>query len=330
MKLYPQLQSFDFTTDLTKCNQIKPDVLIGSDLYWSLLTGEMIKSSHGPVALDSQLGWILSGPIVVKEGMRPRATLVTHVLRVDAVIENRRLDRVLHSFWDLESLGIEESEGVVQTQFEDFVHFENGRYVVSLPWKDSALLLNDNYSLCFKRLNSLFRRLKSNPDLLKKYDGVMQEQLKLGIIVPVDREAACSSPRIHYLPHHAVVRQDNSTTKVRVVYDAWAKIAGPSLNECLHIGPPLHKKIFDILLRFRMHSVAITADIEKAFLMIGVSEMDQDALRFLWFRDVQGQEPEVQAYKFTRVVFGVGRSTYLLNATIMHHLGLFEDKINIL
>ena len=44
-------------------------MLIGSDLYWSLLTGEMIKSSHGPVALDSQLGWILSGPIVVKEGI---------------------------------------------------------------------------------------------------------------------------------------------------------------------------------------------------------------------------------------------------------------------
>ena len=138
MKLYPQLQSFDFTTDLTKCNQIKPDVLIGSDLYWSLLTGEMIKSND---ALESHLGWILSGPIVVREGMRPRATLVTHVLRVDAVIENRRLDRVLHLFWDLESLGTEESEGVVQAQFEDFVHFENGRYVVSLPWKESALML---------------------------------------------------------------------------------------------------------------------------------------------------------------------------------------------
>ena len=56
---------------------------------------------------------------------------------------------------------------MVQAQFEDFVHFENGRYVVSLPWKESAIMLNDNYNLCFKRLNSLFRRLKSNPDLLK-------------------------------------------------------------------------------------------------------------------------------------------------------------------
>ena len=30
---------------------------------------------------------------------------------------------------------------MVQTQFEDFEHFENGRYVVSLPWKESALML---------------------------------------------------------------------------------------------------------------------------------------------------------------------------------------------
>ena len=84
--------------------------------------------------------------------------------------------------------------------------------------------------MCFKRFNSLFRRLKSNPDLLKKYDEVMQEQLKLGIIVPVNREAACSSTRIHYLPHYSVVRQDKSTTKVRVVYNASAKVAGPSLK----------------------------------------------------------------------------------------------------
>ena len=63
--------------------------------------------------------------------------------------------------------------------------------------------------------------------------------------------------------------------------------------------------------------------------MVVVSEMDQDALRFLWFRNVQGQEPEVQAYKFTRVVFGVGPSPYLLNATIMHHLELFEDKYSV-
>ena len=56
---------------------------------------------------------------------------------------------------------------------------------------------------------------------------------------------------IHYLPHHAVVRKDKSTTKVRVVYDASARSTGCSLNECLHKGPKFDQKILDILVRFR-------------------------------------------------------------------------------
>ena len=73
-----------------------------------------------------------------------------------------------------------------------------------------------------------------------------------------------------------------------------------------------------------MYPIAIVADIEKAFLMIRVMECDQDVLRFLWFKDVNVVNPEMQIYKFTRVVFGVGPSPYLLNATIAQHLRLFE------
>ena len=55
---------------------------------------------------------------------------------------------------------------------------------------------------------------------------------------------------MHYLPHQAVIRQDQSTTKLRIVYDASARRTDPSLNECLYTGPQLHK-IFDLLLRYR-------------------------------------------------------------------------------
>ena len=39
------------------------DVLIGSNFYWSFVTGDVVKSSEGPVAVDSKLGWFLSRPI---------------------------------------------------------------------------------------------------------------------------------------------------------------------------------------------------------------------------------------------------------------------------
>ena len=51
----------------------------------------------------------------------------------------------------------------------------------------------------------------------------------------------------------------------------------PSLNECLHVGPKFNQKLLDILIRFRAHRVAVTADIEKAFLMVQVEKNDRDA-----------------------------------------------------
>ena len=38
-------------------------MLIGSNCYWSLVTGEVVKAEEGPVAVQSKLGWLLSGPI---------------------------------------------------------------------------------------------------------------------------------------------------------------------------------------------------------------------------------------------------------------------------
>ena len=65
----------------------------------------------------------------------------------------------------------------------------------------------------------------------------------------------------------------------------------------LFVGPSLNKKIIDILLRFRMYPIMILTDLEKAFLMVSVTETDQDALRFLWFKDVTVEKPELQIYK---------------------------------
>lgn len=120
-------------------------------------------------------------------------------------------------------------------------------------------MLPDNCELSLKRLKSLIRCLQQDPDILKEYHSVIRDQLRKGIVEMVEEPHISESGKVHYLPHHAVIR------KVRVVYDASAKRGGPSLNECLHTGPKFEQRILDILLRFRTYKVVLTADIERPF-----------------------------------------------------------------
>ena len=54
--------------------------------------------------------------------------------------------------------------------------------------------------------------------------------------------------------------------------------------------------------------------------MVSVAEDDCDSLRFLWIDNISKENPEVVIFWFTRVVFGVSSSPFLLNATIWYHL----------
>ena len=106
--------------------------------------------------------------------------------------------------------------------------------------------------------------------------------------------------RIYYIPHQPVIRSERSTSKLRNVYDASAKATnGLSLNDCLYTGPKFGPNIIDILLRFHVHKVALTADIEKAFLMVSVAEEDRDVLRFLWVEDIHSYIPKVKTMCFS-------------------------------
>ena len=217
-------------------------------------------------------------------------------------------------------MGISIEERSLYDNLAEVIKFENGRYKVPLPWKETHDSLPDNYQLSSTRLQSLLRRLKRDPVILSEYHRIMEDQLKQEIIELVPTHESAPN-HIHYLPHHPVIRQDKSTTKVRIVFYASAKSPGhSSLNDCLFKGPKFDQLIFDILLRFRVHKTALIADLEKAFLMISIDESDRDALRFLWTDDATKDQPIIRAYRFTRVVFGVSSSPFLLNGTVRHHL----------
>ena len=155
--------------------------------------------------------------------------------------------------------------------------------------------------------------LQQDQDIRREYNSVIKTQ---GIVEIVEHPEQTDAERVHYLPHHAVVRRDKDTTKLRIVYDASSKVNGPSLTDCLHTGPKFDQKILDTLLRFCLHKVAVTADIERAFLMITMTDKDHDVLQFLWIDDVSKPNPETIVLRFARVELG----PLPLNATIRHHL----------
>ena len=171
--------------------------------------------------------------------------------------------------------------------------------------------------------------MKDNPDLVQKYDDIIKDQLRKGIIEKVRTESNCTLK--HYIPHHAVINPTKATTKVRIVYDASAKTKpeNNSLHECLYRGPILLQNLTGILLRFRMKQIAMVADIEKAFLQIGLQEDAKDVTRFFWLKDkdIINVENNIQAYRFCRVPFGIICSPFLLAATIDHHLKFFNSNL---
>ena len=318
---YPHLGQLQLA-DPVVTEHFTPDILIGSDFYWSLMTGEVMVSATGPVAMNGKLGWVISGPSSCDRESDRASTLVTHTLRVGAEVGTKKLDKALQRFWDLESIGIIDDEKQVFDQFRDHISFMGDRYEVSLPWKDPLRDIPSNYNLSLKRLTSLLKRLKQDPLTFEAYHKVIQEQVDNGMVEKVDNPEVIQGDRVHYLPHHAVIRIDKETTKLRVVYDASAKQHGPSLNDCLLPGPKLQQEIFNILLTFRAHRVA---DIEKAFLNIAVAPRDRDVLRFLWISSLDDPS-EIAVFRFTRVMFGVNCSPFLLNATVRTHLEQFVDE----
>ena len=298
-------------------------VLIGSDYQWEFLEGEQIRGGpHEPVTIKTSLGWVLSGQL--KGESFSQQDSVVNFVQSDARNEDSILQQV-NKLWDLDSLGIRPENDLSKESFVNEIEFTGDRYSVKLPWKAGHGPIPHNYSTCVARLKNQLERLKEDPDVLKEYDRIINEQIQAGIVSTVTEKE--DAPGISYLPHSAVIRQESKTTKVRVVYDASCKdkVTKSSLNDCLHVGPPLTPHIVNILLRFHMWKVALVGDIAKAFLMIEVDPADRDVLRFLWVKDANAEAPEIIVLRFNRVVFGVNSSPYLLNMVIRHHINSFQE-----
>ncbi|XP_037931048.1 uncharacterized protein LOC119665867 [Teleopsis dalmanni] len=113
----------------------------------------------------------------------------------------------------------------------------------------------------------------------------------------------------YFMPHHAVVRPESITTKLRVVFDTSCKTSnGRSLNDMLLVGPTLQPELFEILIHFRCYRFALTADISKMYRQILVDDEGINYQGILW-RD--NSEYPMQVLRLKTVTYGTSSAPYL-------------------
>ena len=169
-------------------------------------------------------------------------------------------------------------------------------------------------------------KLHCNQKLKEQYNKILQDYEKEGIIKKVNE--VCEPGTSHCFPLRAVINENRDPSKVKIVFDGSSKQKDqPVLSELLHPGPCLLHLLYDVLLRFRPGTITITADIKQAFLQILVDKNDQEFFRFLWYDEVFSDDPNIIVYQFTRVIFGLISSPFLLNGTLKLHFTklLFKD-----
>ena len=305
-------------------------LLIGADHYWDFVGNRTVRGK-GPTAVESKLGYLLSGPVNRKTSTSLAATSMMHVM-----LSHREEEGDLEKFWEIENIGAEVTQKPEVTSLQEVmknyqdsnIRLDDNKFIAKLPWKDDHPELPTNENIARKRTQGVIQRLRRDPKMLKMYADIISDQEKRGFIEKIDAsESHVTTSRIHYIPHHPV-KKESSTTPIRIVYDCSCRqnAESPSLNDCLSSSPPQLNKLTDILTRFRLGKYAITSDIEKAFLQIELDEEDRDATRFFWLSDPSDPESRLETYRFKVLLFGATCSPFILNATLLKHLSLYPNN----
>ena len=77
-------------------------------------------------------------------------------------------------------------------------------------------------------------------------------------------------------------------------------------------------------MRMRFSPVIIARDLKQAFLQVRIKKEERDALRFHWRN---GEHSKLEILRFTRALFGLVPSPFLLGGVIACHLESWEAQM---
>ncbi|XP_070144891.1 uncharacterized protein [Drosophila kikkawai] len=285
-----------------------PKLLIGLDhghLGLPLRTRRFAR--EGPYAAATELGWVVYGPVSGQSTTpSPRSCLL-------AVSMEDAMEKMVEDYFEMESFGVKLAPQVAasddaraQRILEDTTVKVGRRYQTGLLWKDDHAVLPRSYEMAHRRLINVEKKLRRNGQLALEYDRIIKDYVSKGYARKLQPdEVAVKSDKLWYLPHFGV-ENPNKPGKVRLVFDAAAKVGGTSLNSALDKGPQHYKPLPAVLFHFREGAVGVCGDIKEMFHQVLIRPEDRCSQRFLWRDGNDDRDPDV--YEMNVMTFGAACS----------------------
>ena len=288
------------------------DMLLGMEEVRRCVKEGTIASEDPPLlALKTSFGWAVGGSM---PGERQHSCY--HL----SPANKKTNDELLQACWEIDKVDGESrhhttDEQEALSQFQDNLSRDpDGRYVVQLPRREPTPVLGESYGRASKRFE------QNKKALLKKgkwteFVKAVQEYPTMGHaeVVPIqDLDQDCSAS--FYLPMHGVVKEESTTTKLRIVFDGSAQSStGVSLNDTLLKGPSLYPRLTSVINRFSSHPIAFAADISKMFREVVLDKRERDLHRFI----VEGEDGKQLIHRMKRLTFGVTSSPFLATKVLL-------------
>lgn len=299
---YPHLTGLP----LNSYSNVVPRMIIGLE-HARLLTALKTREGRndGPVVVKTRLGWCAFGK---KTGSMHIENLNFHY---GEPMSNQSLHNMMKGFFAVEesavSKKLESDEDkralqiLEQTTVRKGNHFETG-----LLWRIDDPVFPDSLPMAKGRLKNLERRLSRDPELAAKVNEMVGQYVNKGYAHKATKEELQETDprRVWYLPLGVVVNP-RKPGKIRLIWDAAAKVEGVSFNDLLLKGPDLLASLLAVILRFRERNIAVCGDICEMFYQIGIRAIDTKFQRFLWR---SSPDETIEVYVMDVATFGANCS----------------------